>query len=276
MSIQIQNHYNKTDESFNPAVPGNYDLVMQVSDSEVSYSVVETNQNRFVALGVIRMPIEQVLNEYSWLKGNFHSVRIIVENNLCTMVPAVFFDPAEKGKYLSFTVEYEASSIVGYDHVASLDLYSVYIFPGRFHSNFMQTLPSARIQHISTALIESILGNYKNLMRDRQVFIHVRKENFDLVVFDNRQLSYFNAFSYSVPEDLAYYVIFVFEQLGLNPEETSVILMGKPDRNSPEYDLLYKYIRNLSTATRNEACTYSYVFRDVPGQAFYTLLNPGS
>ncbi len=276
MPEPFSKHFIKTDESFLPSAAERYDLLLQVSEKEVSYSILERERNRFVATGTLRLPIESIFEEVPWLKGNFNSTRIIAENNRSTLIPSVFFDPAEKERYLSFTVEHEPTDLVSFDHIASLDLYSVYSVPSSLLAKLGRLFPGGRISHISSALIRSIHGNYKNLVQDNKVFINVRDHNFDLLVLDGKQLSYFNAFPFQVPEDLAYYVIFVYEQLGLNPEETGVVLSGRAEKNSPVAELLYKYIRSVEMAARSETFTYSYVFRDIPAHAYYTLLNPGS
>jgi hypothetical protein len=76
------------------------------------------------------------------------------------------------------------------------------------------------------------------------------------------------------PEDIAYYLIFVFEQLNLNPEEITLVLMGSVDRYSPVYDLLFRYIRNIDFAARNDSISYSYIFNEVPDHFYFSLLNP--
>ena len=95
-----------------------------------------------------------------------------------------------------------------------------------------------------------------------------------MMIFEKKQLVYSNAFHFRAPEDFLYYVIFVMEQLNLNPEEVPVTLLGDISTKTPHFDLIFKYIRNVDFALRNESAQYSYVFDDVPGHSFYTLLNP--
>jgi hypothetical protein len=71
-------------------------------------------------------------------------------------------------------------------------------------------------------------------------------------------------------------VIFVFEQLNLNPEEITLALLGNVEKFSPVFDLLFRYIRNIEFVSRNDGFDYSYLFNDVPGHFYYSLLNPTS
>jgi hypothetical protein len=124
-------------------------------------------------------------------------------------------------------------------------------------------------------LIESIWGNYKNHIRNDHIFVHLRENNFDLLVFDRKQLKYCNSFLIKAPEDLVYYLVFVMEQLDLNPEDSEVTLIGAIDRGSPGYGLLSRYIRNLDFSSRNDSYSYSYVLDDLPGHFYFPLLNLG-
>ena len=101
-----------------------------------------------------------------------------------------------------------------------------------------------------------------------------REEAFNMLIFDKKQLIYSNAFHFRAPEDVVYFVIFVMEQLNLNPEEIPVTLLGAIEKSSPNYELLFRYIRHIDFATRNEAMHYSHVFDDIPGHAWYALSNP--
>jgi hypothetical protein len=116
--------------------------------------------------------------------------------------------------------------------------------------------------------------NFKNLITEKMIFLFVRTDSFNMMIFEKKQLVYSNAFHFRAPEDFIYFVIFVMEQLNLNPEEVPVTLLGSITKKSQIFDLLCKYIRNVEFAQRNESPGFSYVFNDVPGHSFYTLLNP--
>jgi hypothetical protein len=156
-----------------------------------------------------------------------------------------------------------------------LGIVNVYYSKTSLLDNISVNSPSPEFFHLTTGLIESIWGNYKNRIRNDHIFVHLRENNFDLLVFDRKQLRYCNSFLIKAPEDLVYYLVFVMEQLDLNPEESEVTLIGAIDRGSPGYGLLSKYIRNLDFSPRNDSYSYSYVFDDLPGHYYFPLLNLG-
>jgi hypothetical protein len=263
----------KTDESFDPFDTVNYSLYVRLSETHVSWCILDNERNKFVAIESYASYLQEIAENIPLIKQPFSSVRLMIENNRSTLIPAPLFDPAEKESYLEFIHEKEDGTETLYDHLQQLGIVNVYGGSAKLLEAGMEIFPGAKIFHHSTALIESLWMNYKNRISRKKVFIHVRENDFDLLVFDGKQLNYYNAFHFQAPTDLIYYVIFVMEQLTLNPEETEVVLMGNIEKESELYDLLYRYIRNIEFIKRNTAFKYSYVFNEIPPHYFYSLLN---
>jgi hypothetical protein len=266
--------FSKKDDSFDPSRTGNYDLLVRLDEWTFSYSVRDSVTGRFIVLESLKQNLEEILVQLPLLRQPFRSARILVENNKFTLVPVLLYEESEKENLLDFSVDRDNREIILADRLIHPELYNLYAVPGKMSEGIAHAFPQAKICHLSTALIESLWIGYKNQLSGRKVFIHVRERNFDLLVFDGIQLHYCNAFPFAMPEDLAYYVIFVMEQLDLNPEETGAVLMGDVERRSPVFELLFRYIRHVEFAPGVEPGTRSAVFHDLPGHVYYLLLNP--
>jgi hypothetical protein len=81
---------------------------------------------------------------------------------------------------------------------------------------------------------------------EKQIFVHVQKSTFELVVVKNQELLLFNSYHYNASEDLIYFILFACEQLQLNPETISVKILGDCSEEDANYQIIYKYIRNCS------------------------------
>jgi hypothetical protein len=266
---------NKADESFDAKDSGKYDLTFEMGDKTFGYSIRDVEKNKFIALGYFRNHLADVAKSFSWLSGPFHSVKGVIGNSRFTLIPEALFLESEKENYFNFLHEKEAGETVLYDRIEHLGIYTVYSIPGHCRKELDTFFPKVTLCHISSILIGNIWMNVKN-MAGRKVFLNLREGQFDLLVFEGKQLKYCNAFHFLTTEDIAYYVIFVFEQLNMNPEETGLALLGNVDKFSPVFDLLFRYIRNVEFVSRNDGIAYSYLFNDVPGHFYYTLLNSSS
>lgn len=199
----------------------------------------------------------------------------MLENNYSTLIPKILFEEKEEEAYIGFIYGDTDRMEICNDLIDQLEMVNVYGVAKQQLEYARQLFPAVKIFHHSTAMIRSIAMHFKNRLSAVKVFIHVREQDFDLLVFDGKKVDYFNSFHFLAPSDLAYYVIFVMEQLSFNPEETGIILMGNINRDSETFELLYRYIRNIEFADRNESFRYSYIFNDIPPHQHYLLLNLG-
>lgn len=267
--------FSKIDKSFAENNSLNYELTFQVTDRSCAYSVFDHEKNRYVAIESYGISLADVFGQSHWLYNPLKSVRIIIENNRSTLIPSALFEESEKETYLNFSLEPGEEEKVFFDRLSQIEVVNIYGFNKDLYDEMAGFFPGAKVCHLSSALIESIWMNFKNLITDKRIFIYVREEAFNLMIFEKKQLVYSNAFHFNAPEDFVYFVIFVMEQLNLNPEEVPVTLLGNIDTDSPQFELIFKYVRNIDFASRSETSDYSYVFNDVPGHSFYPLLNPG-
>ena len=105
------------------------------------------------------------------------------------------------------------------------------------------------------------------------LFVNTGHAHIDILQIKDKKLDYYNTFRYNTAEDFMYYLVFVVEQLNLNPESVQLMLLGEIEKHSPLSDLMHKYIRNIQFLERNSDHRYSFVFDQLPGHYYYNLLN---
>lgn len=218
MSEALRPVLNKVDESFDIKELQKYDLTFELGDKTFGYSIRDVEKNKFIALGFFRNPLADIGSSLTWLGSKFHAVNGISGNSRFTLIPEALFIENEKESYFNFLHERESGETVLYDWLEHLGIYTVYSISGTCRKELDKVFPKVTLCHISSVLIWNIWMSVKN-MAGRRVFLNLREGQFDLLVFEGNQLKYCNIFHFLTAEDIAYYIIFVFEQLDLNPEE---------------------------------------------------------
>jgi hypothetical protein len=281
---------NLMDESFNHHDNRNYGLAITLGDSAVTGCVLDFRRNKFLGLlrcttpgsvlaegthesGLFRSFLGEVCNAFPWLRNTFKQVKIAYEGGKTTLVPAPLFDPEEKDTFLRFNFIPGRDELVSFDHLMPLDAYQVFSVPKEVTEAVDELFPGSRLVHASGFLIEGVWINYKNRISSATAFLHVREREFDLMIFDGRQMAFFNSFPYQNGDEVAYYLIFVLEQLSYNPGQVPVVLSGHFDMDPGLSELLYRYVRHVEKVKTNEAYRYSYVMNQLPMPAFFPLLN---
>lgn len=281
---------NRTDSVFSGQETRNYELSLQFNDSHIAYCVLDYRVNKYILLQEFRrndfIPkakpgfklsfddfLRSVLTANSWLKNPFKTVRIAYEGKKCTLIPGPLFDSQEAENFLKLNFQLPADEHILADHLQQFDNYNVYSIPKNLEDSVKKLFPAARISSLSTILLQTVWMNFKTRINANRIFLHIKDKSFDILIYDGRLIRFFNTFTWMVAEDVAYFLIFVLEQLGMNPEQSSVVLLGNIDRGSNLFELVYRYVKNMEFGRRNETFKYSPVFDIIAPQSYYPLLN---
>jgi hypothetical protein len=188
-----------------------------------------------------------------------------------TLVPAPLYDPAKKDEYFSFNHTLEEGNIVIVNKVNDPDAFIISavskpiieilnnFYPGTYPYHHIKLL----LDHTSSCR-KIVNGNY--------VHIHVERDFFNLIIFNDSSLEFCNSFSYRNISDMLYYVLNVFKKLDIKQEETIYFsgLTEKYDDLSSTFSL---YIRHIKFAEPFGNFTFSYVFNDTELHRFLNLFS---
>lgn len=213
--------------------------------------------------------IKEVFNSDNDLHHDFNSVEIIHQNNLFTIVPSLFFDENYLNTYLKYNVQTLPNDYIVFDEIESINAKNVYIPYVHINNYLFQSFGAFDFKHHTTVLLEKIVKTYRNNF-DKLFFVHVSKTNIDIIVTHYNNLILCNSYIVNSKEDFIYYILFVAEQLQMNPDNLQLYLMGDIDEDSEFYSITYQYIRNISFA-KTETNPFINT-EDFLNHSYYTLL----
>jgi hypothetical protein len=274
----------KYDEALNKADPKQNKLLLQASSKGLTFCIFNVDLNKFLSIESVEIIEAKRLTDASgllrdYIKNNdklnqpFLSIKIFLESNKSTLIPAPLFDPTEKENFSNFNFTLEEQETVFFDHLKHSDAFVLYAYPIPFIKVLNESFPDQLHYSYAGAFIESMLIINKNQKSRTRLYVNVRKTHLDILILDGNKLLYFNTFNYRSKEDFIYFIIFVLEQLRLNPEEVELMLMGMIDRNTGLYGTIYKYVRNVTFQPMVEKFNYSYIFNEIPYHHYINLLN---
>ena len=231
-------------------------LTILVSLNGLSFATYDTLTNKPLSLQKIEMgkvaltsKIEDLFTEafqnYPELKAGYDDIVILHSNNLSTFVPTALFDAEYLGSYLQFNTKVFETDFFAFDELPTYEMNNVYIPYVNMNNYFIDQFGTFDYKHANTILIQKLLEVSKN-NDERKMFVYVSDNHFEIVIIQNQKLQLFNSFDYKTPEDFIYYILFTAEQLHLNPESFQLELLGKITKDDSLYEIVYKYIRNVS------------------------------
>jgi len=215
--------------------------------------------------------IEAIFDASELLKNEFKSVSVCHENNLSTLIPNSLFDKDNLAAYLGYTVKTLENDYYTYDSIESIEAVNVYIPFVNINNYFIDTFGSFNYNHFSSLLIKHLI-TFSPKTDKPQVFAHIAKSHFEIVIIKNQQLLLYNSFVYQTKEDFIYYLLFVAEQLKLNTETFKLRLLGNISKQDSLFAIAYKYIKDVALYNFDLPYKTNFTLTDKQKLQFLTLL----
>ena len=188
--------------------------------------------------------LKEELSSNAAFSEDFKDVLVIHQNELATLVPEALYDAEHKADYLKFNSKILRNDFITEDEISINKSINVYVPYVNINNYIFETFGEFVYKHSSSILIESLLHYSKN-SENPMVYININKSTIELLVVENNVLQLFNVFEYHSKEDFIYYVLFVFEQLNLDVETTTVELSGNVSIGDELFTMLYIYVRHV-------------------------------
>jgi len=275
--------YSFLDEAFDTAKVSAYQLILQIGLDSLSIAVNEKQKNKFIALEVFAFQNlysfneivtvwEVLLQKSKLIFNNYKSVICIIANNSSTLVPEPLFEEGSGHKYLQFNVPLQWNDFVQTDHLKSIDSRNVFALPSELKNKLDAAFTSIHYRHCSSVLVESVISQNKN-QTGKKLYVHVQQTHFEVILIEGKKLVFYNTFHYRSAEDFIYYLLFVCEQLHLNPENIEVVIVGEVEKNSAIISLAQKYIRMVKFGERYSDAALGYQLQTLPHYFYYILFS---
>lgn len=216
-------------------------LVTNESKEEVFFE--ENKLSHSTTPEELLMEIESVISQREILNSHFEEVSLVYSTPIYSLVPIVLFDETKTSEYLKFNSKILANDYVAHDRLEKSGIAVAYVPFMNINNFFFEKYGSFDYYHSISILLKTILEQERYSLP--RMFLHFQQSSFDCLILKDGKLQLCNTYSYTTPEDFIYYTLFSIEQLKLNPETLPVFLCGDIEKNDPNYEMAYTYIRNL-------------------------------
>ena len=229
-------------ESFNISLSEQYHLSVQISDSHLSYCIIESGSNTLELFKHFNSSdLISLLNANEVLKSTFKSTSVNFVNFPSTIIPERVFSKDIAKEILELNSE--IFDLILTDKLNSLDAYLVYSIPTEINEIVSTFFPNANKKAQQSVLIDSFI---KEENYETNAYLNLTNNIVNITIFKRGKLLSNNSFEFTTKEDLLYFTLFAFEQLKIETEKVEVHLYGDITKGDEYFNLLYKYIRNLS------------------------------
>jgi len=269
-----------SDPDFHNPVPQGCNLFAFIDDYECTLALSDHGSQTFLVVESWKLATsgEFAADELNTISENsvilkpfpYRNIVICCGARASIPVPAALFDPNEAANQYRFSNQVKEKDLVFTDDLYPLEAYNVFAIPGEMHDYLTRLLPQCVLHHSLTPVIKYLLAIHKH-STDPAMLVNVHGSYIEVVVVKTQYLLYSNRFEYEKAEELIYYILFVCEQLQLNPDSINVSFAGNVTVEDGIHQLTSRYIRNIHLSPRPDLARYSPALSVIPENNFYNL-----
>ena len=135
---------------------------------------------------------------------------------------------------------------------------------------FRKSLTQFEYRHLTTVLIKAVL---KSKTLQDKVLVNFDRKRMDIVIAMAGKLKFCNSFKFETDEDMLYFLLNVYKQLGFDTNMMPLVLNGEIEKESSLFNLIYKYVRNVSFAENADTIKLAPFMATVRPHNYFTLFN---
>ncbi len=190
--------------------------------------------------------LKEFFFEHEFLAYSYKRTNLVCVTPQYTMVPEDVFSDKQKPGLLSFAFSSPESKCLhnplpreSADVVFGIDD-EVYEFCSRSLIN------PAFIHYITPQL--ALWKQQSRMLIPRQLYVVLHRKMMDVVCYAQGSLLFVNTFEYEKPDDILYYILYVWKQIGMDQERDQLHLYGGVSLRNSITATLRNYIQYISPA----------------------------
>jgi Protein of unknown function (DUF3822) len=265
--------------SFSEHLTSAYELFIFISENELSCAVADKKNQLFIALEswevVDSVSAEEFLNiilkESEILRNhNFRSVICCSGFKSCTLVPDPLFTADSAKDQLLLSSTFRNSDEIIIDDLHALQAKIIFAVPGELLIILASHFRNLEMHHTATAVAGNLVANRKN-STEKAINIILHNSYFEAYVTAGSKLILYNQYTFHSAEEMVYYLLFICEQLHINPETVEMNFSGNINSGDHLITMAENYFRNIKFSGRPENYGYDLDFHELPPHFHFNL-----
>ncbi len=275
MTASLNPYISQFGEEFDAEKSSQYRMTIQYALGGLSYALLDTETHTLVALECFQSTLladsddlfrtlERALESKGLNNKAFQSVKGLVDNRFCTLVPKPLFNEADQAKYLDFAFQVPENYAIASEPLVAVPSINVFAQSKTLQDRVLAKWRDVKFAHSSTVFINSAMESDT----ETGVFVHVRNRDFDMVIKKEGKLFFFNNFKFNTKEDFAYFLMFAMEQNGFSGHDIPVTFSGLIRPASEIVDLCGRYVKDIRFVADPHVLKVSKALDEVPFQYY--------
>jgi hypothetical protein len=273
------------DDKFSIDKIEHYCLIIQIGNSDLQVTIVDTTQNRVLLLedyilhnvGSTEEKIEQLKtlfeSHHLLMVGFWKDVIVCFKSDKFALVPLSLFSKENARALLKMNCDVSQEDSVGYYKVNGNNSVNIFTYDKAVLTWFRSVYTSSKIKvtQQSGALVNSALkANIKSEM-PLVVDLYIDRFYLHASVSTANKIVFFNSFKISKFDEYIKYIGLVLHEFHLKKSSEAIIVWGHIKENSNHFTALKEKFTGIKLGTRTTDLNFGYKFDEIPEHQYFDV-----
>jgi len=225
-----------------------YILSIRISADKFMFSISDPQDHNNYCLRETELPvgmplldnIKRIIFDLNFLTQQYLQTNVVIVSSDYDLVPDKYYDYDHREEMFGFA-HFKNEGQVLSDEKTGHKTITLYAIDKNLYQFLQRNLYSPQFRHHS-----SLLADYLNMHLQREqprMFIYSHDGLFDVLCYSGIELSHSLTYRNTNPSDQAYYILKLWESIGLNQMSDMLYIAG--DMDESVISVLQKYIKNI-------------------------------
>ena len=256
-------------------------LSILISQDGLSYSIYDIDDKKIQALVSMQFDVNKAdeirkfIEDEGLKDAQFENINIVYATRNVTIVPDAIFDENSAESIYALNRRISPDEEIRYSRLPKSQTVIIFAIEKETSSLLDELFPRYNLYPQSYPLIETGLTKTKISEKPnrQRMLVQVFEDFFEILVIDKGQIVNYNTYNYKSANDMLYFIVNTFEQLGLSQEDCEVAFSGFIEQDSLTVIHLKKFIRTVYFESINRDYKYFFRFQEFSPHYFYNFLN---
>ena len=256
-------------------------LSILITQDGLSYSIYDEIDKKVQALVSMQFEanktdeIRQFVETEGLKETQFENVNIVYATPNTTIVPDAIFDENSARDIYALNRRISPDDEIRYSRLPKSQTVIIFAAEKKITTLLDELFPHYNMFPQSYPLIETGLTKTKISEKPNRtrVLVQIFENFFEILVIDKGQIANYNTYAYKTSNDILYFIINTFEQLGLSQEECEITFSGFIEQDDLAVMHLKKFVRTVYFESINSDYKYFYKFQEFVPHYFYNFLS---
>lgn len=214
--------------------------------------------------------MKQLIHTHPVLQRQYGKVDVFYNNTSGLLVPERFYQADQASQMLEIMRGDLLSGIPLEDTIPEMDAMNLYAVPAALHEELAARYPNVSFAHFNTGWLRK---RFRREQKDTLLELVLYPTHIIIALWKDGQLLINQGYDYDTPEDVAWWLLNVVTQWGLQAEELPVLVSGLVETQSPMFTEIQKYFLHVDLDQRPSLFQYDFSFDNYPQHFFSPIFS---